>query len=70
LQHRFNIVSVALIQHCLCNIVFCSNTSTPLLQHHLLQHHFNIAFATSSFTALLLLLSGGEVKGFWWGGGR
>jgi hypothetical protein len=49
---------------------FCSIASTPPLQHCLLQQHFNIAFVASSFAASLLLLSGGEVKGFWWGRGR
>jgi hypothetical protein len=59
LQHCYNTIfttlsSIALssatsLQHHLCNIVFYNSASTPLLQHHLLQHHFNIAFATSSF---------------------
>jgi hypothetical protein len=57
--------------------VLCSIASTPLLQHHLLQHcfntafatlsfvatlqHFNIAFVAPSFAASFLLLNGGEV---------
>jgi hypothetical protein len=31
LQHHFNIAFATLLQHCLCNIVFCSTASTRLL---------------------------------------
>jgi hypothetical protein len=58
LQHHFNISSttsssVASFQHHLCNVIFCSNTSTPLLQHHFLQCCFDTAFATLFFIETL-----------------
>jgi hypothetical protein len=56
LQHHFNnvffnTVSTPLLQHCF-------NT---LVQHCLLQQHFNIASVAASSTTLLLFLSDGEV---------
>jgi hypothetical protein len=40
---------------------FCSIASTLLLQHCLLQQHFNITSVTPSSVALLLLFNGSKV---------
>jgi len=45
--------SIAPLQHHFCSIVFCSIASTPPLQHHLLQQHFNTASTALSSVALL-----------------